>query len=461
MNKVFITSFIVGFLGLSVLGGYFGGSLQKPEPINLGTASNQTFIGSIFPIGTSTLNHEIGTTSESGDRVFFRQQVAYGTSTSVDIYDELKVGRSATTTITEGTITTTDLTVTGTCTGCSGASTADLQDAYNNSAADATILSADGKELVYIIADTTDPGHFLISAASQGYLGLGVGSTTNGVWHGYGALGIGTTSPGGGLAVNATSTVLSGIAYVLDHLKTSFLIATSTTASSTLPELTSTNITTAGLRVTGDLNVDNGTSTLQGATFGGLFTTNGINVSTGDLLLTAGVLKISSTGTSTNAGTEAVNSTTGTSTNAGNLEITKNLRVGSVTHTVASSTNVGTTTITADCAFDITDAVMDRDGGLIFKNCESGEFGAIRIMNPRHEAGADHQLNLIGVADSNGEYGSSSLFNSIWIDKTAGSTSTPGYICQGYYNILTFTIASSTDNQGLIAVLDPTRCYGY
>ena len=350
--------------------------------------------------------------------------------------------------------------VDGTCTGCSAGSTADFQDTYNNSAVDATILSADGKELVYIIADTTDPAEFVISAQDQGSLQLNVGSTTNGVWHGYGGLGIGTTSPGGGLAVNATSTVLSGIAYVLDHLKTSFLIATSTTASSTLPELTSTNITTAGLRVTGDLNVDNGTSTLQGATFAGLFTTNGINISSGDLLL-AGVLKISSTGTSTNAGTEAVNSTTGTSTNAGNLEITKNLRVGSVTHTVASSTNVGTTTITADCAFDITDAIMDRDAGLIIKNCENGEFGAIRIDNPRHEAGADHQLNLIGIADANGEYGSSSIFNSIRIDKTAGSTTTPGYICQGYYNIITFTIASSTDNQGQVVIFDPTRCYGY
>ena len=446
MNKIFITSFIVGFLGLSVLGGYFGGSLQKPEPINLGTASNQTFIGSIYPIGTSTLNHEIGTTSESGDRVFFRQQVAYGTSTSVDIYDELRVGRSATTTITEGTITTTDLTVTGTCTGCSAGASTDFQDAYNNSSADATILSADGKELVYIIADTTDPAEFVISAQSQGSLQLAIGSTTNGVWHGYGALGIGTTSPGGGLAVNATSTILSGPAYILDHLRTSYLIATSTENS------------TFG----GALDVTEGaSSTFSGGIYAdGLSSSQGLVVSTGDALF-EGVIKVSSTGTSTNAGTEAVNSTTGTSTNAGNLEITKNLRVGSVTHTVASSTNVGTTTITADCAFDITDAIMDRDAGLIIKNCENGEFGAIRIDNPRHEAGADHQLNLIGIADANGEYGSSSIFNSIRIDKTAGSTTTPGYICQGYYNIITFTIASSTDNQGQVVIFDPTRCYGY
>src|SRR3990167_10260912 len=146
-----LLSLISGIIGATLL----FRSIPSPEVQlvnNLGSATTSvSYLPTILPIATSTVVHpnDFGTTSETGDRRWGRAQFDYATTITQDIYDELKIGRAATTTITEGTITTTDLTITGTCTGCSGASTADLQDAYNNAGADAQITSADAKELIY------------------------------------------------------------------------------------------------------------------------------------------------------------------------------------------------------------------------------------------------------------------------------------------------------------------------
>src|SRR3990167_9649613 len=91
------------------------------EQSNLGSAtSSVSYLPTILPIATSTTVHpsDFGTTSETGDRRWGRAQLDYATTVSIDVYDDLKIGRAATTTITEGTITTTDLTDTGTCPGC-------------------------------------------------------------------------------------------------------------------------------------------------------------------------------------------------------------------------------------------------------------------------------------------------------------------------------------------------------
>jgi len=129
------------FIGLLILGGsiLLSNSLKgNQESVDLGTQSLVTYSRTILPIATSTTDYssDLGTSTRRWGHLF----VDYATTTSIDVYDDLKIGRSATTTITEGTITTTDLTVTGTCTGCSGAASIDLQDAYNTSAADVKFL---------------------------------------------------------------------------------------------------------------------------------------------------------------------------------------------------------------------------------------------------------------------------------------------------------------------------------
>ena len=473
--KTILTSLISGAVaGILVLVGSLG--LMPPredsQPISLGSAtSSVSYVPTLIPIATSTIVHpnDLGTTSETGDRRFGRAQFDYASTVSQDVLDELKIGRSATTTITEGTITTTDLTVTGTCTGCAGSS--DFQDIYNSSAVDAQILTTTGKDIIFFLANTDANAVFQILSGTNGEGQLQIGTadgsatTTTGVWAGYGGLGIGTTSPGGGLAVSATSSIFGGPVYALDHLRTSYLIATSTTATSTIPSLSvSTNLSAVNVLITGDLNVDTGTSTFGGGiniVAQGLgITAGGLNITAGDLL-TAGVIKISSTGTSTNAGTITLDSANGTSTIAGNLEIAKSLILGgSVYPSVASSTNTGTTTVIGDCGItDITDAINDRDIYMVFKNCFGGQFHMFRIDDPRHDAEV-HQLNWLGIVDANGEYGSSTLVNTILFDKTGGSTTTPG-LCQGYMNVFTAMFASSSDNQSVKAIIDGPRCYGY
>ncbi len=127
------------------------------------------------------------------------------------------------------------------CTGCASASAEvqDLQDVYNQSAADAQVTAASAKDIIFWLQDSaTDPLFQILSAPEgQGRLEVGTAdgsaTTTLGVWENYGRLGIATTSPGTGLAVQATSTYLGGEVYVIGQLTLPYLMATSTTATST------------------------------------------------------------------------------------------------------------------------------------------------------------------------------------------------------------------------------------
>ena len=114
------------------------------------------------------------------------------------------------------------------CGAITGGSTNDLQDAYDNSAVDAMILTTDAKDVIWSLADTTTNPNHIISVASggQGQFQLAVGSTTNGVWYGDGRLGIGTTSPGAGLSV-ATTTLFNADAYIYGQLNVPLIVATS------------------------------------------------------------------------------------------------------------------------------------------------------------------------------------------------------------------------------------------
>src|SRR3990167_6607886 len=120
-----------------------------------------------------------------------------------------------------------------TCTGCAaGSGINNLQQGYNAMGVDAEILFATDKDFILALPDVAVDPNVIISSSGQGQLQLAVGSTTNGVWNGFGSLGIGTTTPGLGLSVSATSTLLGGRLWVDDHIRTSYLIATSTTNSS-------------------------------------------------------------------------------------------------------------------------------------------------------------------------------------------------------------------------------------
>src|SRR3990167_10906165 len=114
------------------------------------------------------------------------------------------------------------------CGSITGGSTNDLQDAYDNSAIDAMILTTDAKDVIWSLADTTtNPNHIISTAlGGQGQFQLAVGSTTNGVWYGDGRLGIGTTSPGAGLSV-ATTTLFNADAYIYGQLNVPLIVATS------------------------------------------------------------------------------------------------------------------------------------------------------------------------------------------------------------------------------------------
>ena len=382
-----------------------------------------------------------------------------------------------------------NLEVLGSCTGCAGSS--DFQDIYNSSAADAQILTTTGKDIVFFLTNTDANAVVQILSGTNGEGQLQIGTadgsatTTTGIWAGYGGLGIGTTSPGAGLAVNATSTILSGPAYVLDHLRTSYIIATSTQnntfggalditeaatstftgglsvgtggllsttgitltagdlllasgkitqasgATSTIPSLSvSTNISAVNVLITGDLNVDTGTSTLQGATFAGVNTTNGVVVS-GDALF-SGALKISSTATSTNAGTWAITNTTGTSTISGALSITRSLLgSASIVAGVASTTaDTGTTTVAFSCtSANLQTGIIDKDSRVIFEDeCLAGQILRFWIdVRPVTDAGSNLQIDLDGLPDANGEYNGSTTIS-------RNATSTPFNMEQGVIN---------------------------
>lgn len=468
--RTILTGLISGVVaGVLVLVGSLGIiPKESSESVILGSATTSvSFVPTLIPIATSTTNfpNDLGTTSEtSSDRRFGRAQFDWATTVSIDVYDEFKVGRTATATIENGNITAVDLTITGVCTGCAGASTADLQDIYNNSAVDAQILTTTGKDIVLFLTNTDSNATLQVLSGTNGEGQLQIGTadgtatTTTGIWAGYGALGIGTTSPGGGLAVSATSSIFGGPVYALDHLRTSYFIATSTTATSSVPSLSvSTNISAVNVLITGDLNVDTGTSTLQGATFAGLYTTNGLRVDTGDAVFDQ-LIKIDGTGTSTFAGTFQVNSSgTGTSTLT-NLDVSSIRISGGLYPNMASTTiTSGTTTITFDCSLGSkATAVIDRDVAVNIRNCYGGQSLITIIDDPGHASG-DYQIDWDGIVEAwpGGEVASTTL-------KWDNGTSSTGYISQGASNVCSFIFATSSDNTGVWAIAEcADRGYEY
>lgn len=245
-----------------------------------------------------------------------------------------------------------DVTISGTCSGCSSAAI-DLQDAYNLHGGDAEILTANNKNIIFALQDTaTDANVIIDNLGGKGELQLANASTTNAVLTGYGRIGIGTTTPGTGLAINATSTILGNSAYLFGQLTLNtiwatsttattsigsggqgvndgvgisrslisgnlldigFFKATSTTATSTVQLLTIyDNLLTTDLRVIGsptfDLAlevVESATSTFQGGisviASGGLASAQGLTI-TGGHILSSGRIEITGVATSSFAG---------------------------------------------------------------------------------------------------------------------------------------------------------------
>ena len=396
-NKGFIlSSILILAIPLVILGlvGFIGYSLnkEKQEP-NLGTGSNVNITGSLHPSRNDFWS--LGTTSLKYQGVF----------SSITV---------------------------NSCTGCTAGANADLQDAYNNSADDAQITLADAKDIILFLQDTATEPLFIISAEDQGGLRLNVGSTTNGVWEGFGRLGIGTTSPGTGLAVHATTTLLGLDTYIYGQLTLPHLVATSTTASSTLPQLTTTSLTATGLTVLGTLELEQaGTSTFAGGLSvgaGGLLSSSGLTL-TGGHILSSGRLEITDTATSSILGTLALNlNGTGTSTitnllASGNLFSDKSIVAG-VASTTADS---GTTTLAFSCnAANLQTAIMAKDVRVIFEDeCRAGQI--LRMWIDVRPGGDGFQLDFDGLPDANGEYGSSTVLHS-------EATSTPFYMEGGKIN---------------------------
>lgn len=282
MIKGFINILAIAILGVVVIGGSVLGSwIARPHQdktvgafalvVPQGGTGDATLASGGVLVGNGT-DHIIASSSPV---------LSSFAATSTTISSEVK-----------GTLLVNNLTVTGSCTGCSAAAAVDLQDVYDNSAVDAQILTTAGKDIVFFLTNTDSNATVQILSGTNGEGQLQIGTangsatTTTGIWAGYGGLGIGTTSPGGGLSVNATSTILSGPAYILDHLRTSFLIATSTQNNSFAGALDITEAATSTW--TGGLSVGTG----------GLLSTTGITLSGGDLLLSSG--KITVIGSATN-----------------------------------------------------------------------------------------------------------------------------------------------------------------
>jgi len=288
----------------------------------LGTAagSNISYAPTLLPIATSSVSNynDLGTSTRKWAHLF----ADYATTTSIDVYDELKIGRNATTTIVEGDITTTNLTVTGTCTGCGGATSADLQDAYNTSAVDAEILTANDKSIIFALQDTATDANFIIdNLGGKGELRMASASTTNAVFTGYGRLGIGTTTPGAGLSLTATTSILGFNGYLFGQLTLPNLVATSTdysgfgtsTPGTSLGVQDEVNIgnlivegpAKAGILIATSSLENRGTATSSWANAGllvaggGLASSKGITLTGGDFLLSAGKITVIDTSTST------------------------------------------------------------------------------------------------------------------------------------------------------------------
>lgn len=220
-----------------------------------------------------------------------------------------------------------NVTVSGTCSGCSAASTVLLQQTYDNTTGSAAELRlANSKDLIFSLQNTTVDPNFVINfeSSSNGQFLIQSASTTKALFTRDGSFGIGTTSPGGGLAVGiSTTTILDGDAYVYGQLNIPNLNSTTTNASffagdigssaRRVPNIYAGNLDTTllavggytqgGLVVNGALTVSgtnfslgtglatstyvaNATSTMQA---GFVFATGGIQVTAGGLNLSSGV----------------------------------------------------------------------------------------------------------------------------------------------------------------------------
>lgn len=396
-----------------------------------------------------------------------------------------------------------------------GGSAADLQDAYNAHGGDAQILTTTGKDIVFFLTNTDSNATVQILSGTNGEGQLQIGTadgsatTTTGIWAGYGGLGIGTTSPGGGLAVSATSTSLSsltvaGFSKAGVVIATSSLeyrgIATSTWASAGLSVAGGGLASSQGITVSsGDILVTTGKLTLEAgvgtstipnlnidgtllsfpylyandsatSTFeGGLkilgggirILAGGLDIQGSDLLL-AGSLKISSTGTSTNLGTFQVNAGgTGTSTFS-NLSASGNIFGAASIVAGAASTTVDAATSTQ--AFNCTNAnlqtgMLHNDSRVIFVGeCKVGQI--LRFyLDADHgiDAGSDLQIDLDGLADANGEFGSSTIMS-------REATTTPFYIMQGKLNrcsVEFMGVGTSTQAKATYALFNGCDAFGW
>lgn len=318
---------ILIIIGLSIIGSYIANNIyfRSQEKAQLGTGSNIFYTTSVLPNSTSTVTGSIGTTSESGDRRFLYGFIDYATSTALDIYDSLIVGRTASTTINSaGNVTVQNLTVNGTCTGCGAGSNPDLQDAYNNAAADGQLTTTNNKNLIFFSDNTAIDANIVMALHSAGggqFLVQNTnGSATTTVLRitRDGSLGIGTTSVGVGIGVYGTTTNLSDLV-VEGVFKGGDLIATNTFAyrGSATSTWSSAGISVAGgglassqgLTLTGGdiqsagriTDTDTATSTFSGGISAvGLATSQGLTISAGDLLFT-GNGRITVIGTATSS----------------------------------------------------------------------------------------------------------------------------------------------------------------
>ena len=423
---------IVASLALITGGSALYISLQPQSPVQieaLGTANEVTYLRDALPLATSTVENydDLGTSTDAVDRRWAHLFADYATTVSVDVLDELKVGRNATTTISEGVITTTDLTVTGTCTGCSGAS-ATLQDGYDSSGSDAQITTANNKNLITFLQNTaTDPNFAVnIDAASGGQFlvqNSSSGDSTSTVFsiNRSGSVGIGNgTGTPAGLTVNATTTIFGGGVWAYGTIVAPSINATSSTASlfagdigstaQRVPNIYATNINSTlltigayaqgDLTVSGDLYVNgndfalgngsatstvsgNATSTWQGgALFGNAASTGGVRINTGGLHVVGGdsifdgQLQVASVSTSTFAGGISVAAIGGLTSSSGLVVTGDSLLAGKLVQSVTNATSSFAGPVTASSSLAVSGRIVSTPHG----GCET-QSGATTTIN--------------------------------------------------------------------------------
>ena len=243
---------------------------------------------------------------------------------------------------------------------------------------------------------------------------------------------LGTSTFSGGID-STNINLTAGLVVGADSLFTGKLTSSSA-GTSTLPALNvSTALTAVNLQITGDLNVDVGTSTLQGATFAGLFTTNGLHVSTGDGIF-GQVIKVGS-GTSTIAGTLEVQSTTGTSTFTGPLFLSKLLQLkggGAVNTCVDISATGVVDGATSNCFY----LTPTTDLALTFDNLNQDQKLTLKGYLGTSGSGGDISISFPSTSPAIYEYSASSTIRNIG----AGGGEAPYFRCAGEVNATSTTL---------------------